>query len=99
MCGSATLATEESSTTMKVASITDPAMVQGFAAGFQACSSASVSRCVWLAALIRFSDPAGQDAALDAAGGELSVELSAYSVQYTRPLSSVLRLRGGKAGG
>ena len=41
MCGSATLATEESSTTMKVAIITDAAIIHGFAAGFQACSSAS----------------------------------------------------------
>ena len=59
MCGSATLATEESSTTMKVASITDAAIIHGFAAGFQACSSASVSGREMLGALIRLSVPPG----------------------------------------
>jgi hypothetical protein len=33
------LATEESSTTMKVASITDAAIIHGFAAGFQSISA------------------------------------------------------------
>ena len=36
MCGSATLAIEESSTTMNVASITDSATIQGFTVGFTA---------------------------------------------------------------
>jgi hypothetical protein len=36
MCGRATLATDESSTTMKVDSITDAAIIHGFAAGFHA---------------------------------------------------------------
>ena len=55
MCGSATLATEESSTTMKVAIITDAAIIHGFASGFQACSSASVRLRILLGVLIRLS--------------------------------------------
>jgi hypothetical protein len=49
------LATEESSTTMKVASITDPAISHGFVAGFQMCSSASVKGIAVVLALILLS--------------------------------------------
>jgi hypothetical protein len=40
------LATEESSTTMKVANITDAAIIHGFAAGFQSRCSSSALRIV-----------------------------------------------------
>ena len=41
MCGRATVATEESSTTMKVDSMTDAAIIHGLAAGFQSWYSAA----------------------------------------------------------
>jgi len=49
MCGSATLATLVSSTSMKVASITTPAIIHGFIAGFPAL------RCLKLEAAFRVS--------------------------------------------
>jgi hypothetical protein len=55
MCGNATLATEESSTTMKVASMTEAAITHGFAAGVHLLSSASVRRRALLGVLIRLS--------------------------------------------
>jgi hypothetical protein len=58
ICGKATLATEESSTTMKVASITAAAIVHGFAAGFHLLSSVSAFCRELLSALIRRSNSA-----------------------------------------
>jgi len=49
MCGKATLATEESSTTMKVASITEAATIHGFTEGFHSLDSVPCVGCVWLA--------------------------------------------------
>ena len=58
MCGRETLATEESSTTMKVASMTDAATSHGLTAGFQSwCSSAGLCSTP-LGVLIRLSVPA-----------------------------------------
>ena len=45
MCGNATLATEESSTTMNVAVITAVAIAQGLADGAQGSDSAAGARC------------------------------------------------------
>ena len=53
MCGKATLAMEVSSTSMKVASVTARAMIQGFTAGRQASDWSIVPA----AALIRESTP------------------------------------------
>jgi hypothetical protein len=67
MWGNATLATEESSTTMKVASITETATHQGFTEGFQSRCSASVRRFISLEVLIRLLT--GSRSADLAAGG------------------------------
>jgi 3-polyprenyl-4-hydroxybenzoate decarboxylase len=58
MCGNATLATDESSTTMKVAIITDAAIIHGFAAGFQSRCAACNAVDARAAVLIPRSDPA-----------------------------------------
>jgi hypothetical protein len=55
ICGSATFATEESSTTMKVASITDTAIIHGFAEGLHSIGPAAAVGGVLPGMLIQLS--------------------------------------------
>ena len=58
MCGKATLATEESSTTMKVESMTDTAIIHGLAEGVHSAGSTAVFGGAPPVGLIRRNSPA-----------------------------------------